>query len=240
MLNKMAGRMPGYAKIAAVVQQHSSSAKSAIELARAAYPRGGPCAVLDLGCGEGGSRSSFLAMDPAVNWRGVDIEESPEVRARTGDFVDISTFDGVNLPYPDNSFDVIYCHQVLEHVTFPHELLAEVARTLREGGVFVGSVSYLEPYHSFSMFNFTPVGFLFAMGHAGLQTELISHCNGIHYKLLRQMLGGPNWFSRFAGWSSWWSLIDIIRVLTGSSARDANVLKVQYCSTFAFCARKPG
>ena len=232
--------MPGYAKLAAVVDGRISRAKSAMQLVALIYPRHSSASVLDLGCGEGGSRSAFLQLDAAVEWRGVDIEDSPEVNSRTDAIEGISAFDGVNLPYQDDYFDIIYCHQVLEHVAFPHELMKEVARVLRPGGAFVGSVSYLEPYHSFSNFNFTPMGFLLVTENAGLETRLLNHCSGLHYKMLRQMLGGPSWFSHFSRWSSWWFLIELFRIFTGSEKKDANVLKLQYCSTFSFHACKAG
>jgi ubiquinone/menaquinone biosynthesis C-methylase UbiE len=38
------------------------------------------------------------------------------------------TFDGVNLPFGDDDFDLVYCKQVLEHVRHPEPLLAEVGR----------------------------------------------------------------------------------------------------------------
>ncbi|MDP5053407.1 MAG: class I SAM-dependent methyltransferase, partial [Congregibacter sp.] len=66
----------------------------------------------------------------------------------------------MNLPYSDGYFDVIYYNQVLEHVRRPDELIAEVVRVLKPGGTFLGSVSYLEPFHSYSIFNRTSFGVL--------------------------------------------------------------------------------
>jgi hypothetical protein len=39
-----------------------------------------------------------------------------------GSPVDFVVFDGVHLPHADQSIDVVFCKQVLEHVERPHEL----------------------------------------------------------------------------------------------------------------------
>ena len=43
-------------------------------------------------------------------------------------------FDGIHLPFPDQSFDMICSHTVLEHVRYPMELVGEMARVIRPGG----------------------------------------------------------------------------------------------------------
>lgn len=86
--------------------------------------------VLDLGCGEGNSIDLLRNIAPKTIWHG-DIEDSPEVRKRTRRHESILTFDGVNLPYSNEKFDLIFCNQVLEHVRFPDRLIAESFRVLR-------------------------------------------------------------------------------------------------------------
>ena len=43
---------------------------------------------------------------------------------------------GENLPYPDNSFDCVFCCDVLEHVMDLPKVIAEIARVLKPKGVF--------------------------------------------------------------------------------------------------------
>ena len=119
-------------------------------------PATGPWRVLDLGCGAGGSVDVFRARDPDVQWVGLDVPGSPEARERTRRDARFETFDGVSMPFEDGSFDLVYCKQVLEHVRHPEPLLAEVRRVLTPGGWFAGSTSQLEPYHSLSLWNYTP------------------------------------------------------------------------------------
>lgn len=241
MLKKLASRMPGYSELIGVVDSVSTSSIDALQLAGWLYPQlGSGLKVLDLGCGEGISATGFRNIDRTVDWHGVDIESSPEVNARSKFDEQFKSFDGINIPYEDNAFDMVYCQQVLEHVSYPHELFSEVLRVLKPEGYFVGSVSYLEPYHSYSKFNFTPYGMNWLMTETGLQPTLLKHCTGLHYKVFRQILGGFSFYSIFSRFSVWNALLDGIGFVFRSSKRDINLLKLQYSSTFAFAAMKAG
>jgi 2-polyprenyl-6-hydroxyphenyl methylase/3-demethylubiquinone-9 3-methyltransferase len=44
---------------------------------------------------------------------------------------------GEQLPYPDQSFDCVFCCDVLEHVRDLPKVIAEIARVLKPGGVFI-------------------------------------------------------------------------------------------------------
>jgi SAM-dependent methyltransferase len=126
--------------------------------------------ALDLGCGDGRSLDVFRRRDPAVDWAGIDIADSPAARARAaaggGSF---AVYDGVEIPFEAAAFDMIYSKHVLEHVRRPLELLRQVRRTLKPTGYYAGSVSQLEPYHGRSFWNFTPLGFKEVIEEAGLR-----------------------------------------------------------------------
>lgn len=114
--------------------------------------------LLDFGCGAGDAMDFLAAELPGSRYHGVDIEGSPEVSARTRTDSAFRSYDGTTLPYDDRSFDLVYSRQVFEHVRRPDTVTREILRVLRPGGLFVGSMSNLEPYHSFSIFNYTPYG----------------------------------------------------------------------------------
>lgn len=197
--------------------------------------------VLDVGCGIGRSVEIFRANAPGSRWVGVDIEDSPEVRARTRDDAEFHTFDGVNIPFEDASFDVAYCAQVLEHVRRPEPLLAEVARVLRRGGTLAGSTSHLEPFHSRSTWNYTPHGLALLLDEAGLdEVELRPGIDALTL-ILRRGLGGPGFFNR------WWDAESPLNTAIGLYARvrrmdpaGQNAAKLLFCGQFSFLARKPG
>ncbi len=195
--------------------------------------------VLDLGCGEGDSIDLFQKIAPKTIWHGVDIEDSPEVRERTREHESILTFDGVHLPYSDDNFDLIYCNQVLEHVRFPDKLITEAFRVLRPSGLFIGAVSYLEPYHSYSIFNFTPYGIVRVFTDAGFELEEIRPGSDASLLINRQLLKRSNVF-RFL-WNK--NYLHIICDLIGGFVRighcERNFLKVQFAGHLIFLARRP-
>lgn len=81
--------------------------------------------VLDVGCGDG--RLAALVADgrPDLSVRGID------VLVRPGAVIPVDSFDGVTLPFPDGSFDVVMFVDVLHHTADPNVLLTEAARVAR-------------------------------------------------------------------------------------------------------------
>lgn len=106
----------------------------------------GPESFLDAGCGEGFVAERLLAAMPSLTYAGCDLSPAAvsmaQQRNPAGQF---STGSVTDLPYPDNSFDVVGCFEVLEHLPgdLPREAIAEFARIARRGVVL--SVPH-EPY----------------------------------------------------------------------------------------------
>ena len=151
----------------------------------------GPLRFLDLGAGDGRSFDLVREIRPGVDWIGLDIANSPEVKSRTRTDCTFVTYDGVTIPFPDQHFDVVFSRQVFEHVRQPEKLLQEIHRVLRPGGSFIGSVSQLEPYHSRSYWNFTYMGFASIASDAGLRpAELRPGIDGITLTLRNFTLFG--------------------------------------------------
>lgn len=97
-------------------------------------------AVLDLGCA-GGFMAEALAKRGA-NVTGIDPAAQAIAAARAhaaeGDLeINYDVGVGEKLPYEDARFDVVICVDVLEHVDDLCEVLSEVARVLKPGGLFL-------------------------------------------------------------------------------------------------------
>lgn len=100
--------------------------------------RGG--ALLDIGCG-GGFLSEAFAQD-GFRVTGIDPSANSLAAARAHAAhgrlaIDYREGRGESLPFEDASFDVVACCDVLEHVDDPRQVIREVARVLKPGGVFL-------------------------------------------------------------------------------------------------------
>jgi SAM-dependent methyltransferase len=195
--------------------------------------------VLDLGCGTGNSIDLFSNINSYINWFGIDVESSPEGKLRTRTDGDFSTYNGVNLPYKENFFDCIYSNQVLEHVRHPDALLKDVFRVLKPGGCFTGSVSYLEPYHSLSIYNFTPYGLMVSLADAGFQLKELRPGIDGPTLILRQLLNAPQKLQPLFNRTSLFNIIvNISGFLFRLSHREKNFLKLQFAGQVCFLAGK--
>ena len=93
--------------------------------------------LLDIGCGGGW----FLAWAKARGWDVLGIEPSRSMweRAATRAPVLLGTFPGEDIS-AKAPFDVVHVKLVLEHVSNPLEVLEEVSKVLRPGGVVIVQV----------------------------------------------------------------------------------------------------
>ena len=68
--------------------------------------------------------------------------------------------DGDNLPFNDNTFDVVLSLAVLEHVKNPWIHANEMIRVLKPGGIVYAEVPFLQPYHGYPhhYYNMTTAG----------------------------------------------------------------------------------
>jgi len=94
--------------------------------------RGG--ALLDIGCSSGGFLSTMKG--PAWDLFGIEMEESTAEKARANTSARVFVGDALAAPFLPESFDVVTCFDVLEHVYAPRQFLAKVREWLKPGGIF--------------------------------------------------------------------------------------------------------
>ena len=197
-----------------------------------------PTTVVDVGCGDARSAKVFHEVSPQVRWIGLDIEQSPYASKVEGE--EIVIYDGLAFPFPTRSVPLFFSNQVFEHVRHPEAVLGEIARTLVSGGIFIGSTSHLEPYHEYSLWNYTPYGFRVLVEAAGL--ELLQIRPGIDgIALIRRQYEGrkPEHSRWFRGESPLNAEIDEFGAETSRRPALVNNRKLQYCGQFSFRVRKP-
>lgn len=91
--------------------------------------------ILDVGCGKGRYISKFSKEFPQVRFCGVDISDVL-IEENTGKFSGIEFRNGTltNIPYDDNSFDVVYACESLEHAIDIEAAIAEICRVTKTDG----------------------------------------------------------------------------------------------------------
>jgi ubiquinone/menaquinone biosynthesis C-methylase UbiE len=130
--------------------------------------------ILDVGCGSKPYEKFFCQN----NYVGIDIKESGE--ADGGKKPD-KFFDGLTIPYDNNSFDFIICTQVLEHAVDPRRLLEECNRVLKKGGVIFLTMPFVYPEHGtpYDFRRFTSYGHRQIFNESCFDTESVLPTCGV-------------------------------------------------------------
>jgi SAM-dependent methyltransferase len=126
--------------------------------------------VLELGCGRG--IAVIQLHREGYSAKGYEVEGGypkssknlcQEVGIDWDSLFDIGGADS-RLPYENNSFDLVWTDQVLEHVEDLNFFLSEVKRVLRPGGIFwarfPSKFNLIEPHSGILMFSYSLAMFL--------------------------------------------------------------------------------
>lgn len=106
--------------------------------------------ILDVGCGIGTYVRKFREFSPAVF--GVDVDE--ERAGKAGQTLpNVLAAVGEALPFASDSFDMVFLHEVIEHVRDDRQTLAEAVRVTRPGGsVVVFAPNRLYPFETHGIY----------------------------------------------------------------------------------------
>ncbi|RFU37917.1 methyltransferase domain-containing protein [Actinomadura logoneensis] len=133
--------------------------------------------LLDVGCGPGTISAEFaerLAPGRVVAVDAADgvLRQAREHAAERGlDNIEFAVADVHALGFPDDAFDIVHAHQVLQHIADPVRALAEMRRVCRPGGIvavreadFGAFTWYPQPP---AMADWLPVYYKVARGNGG-------------------------------------------------------------------------
>lgn len=162
--------------------------------ALAAVPPG--TRVLDAGSGNAPYRPLFAHCAYTTH----DWAASPHPGARSADVV----ADLTALPLDDDTFDVVLCTEVLEHVGEPQAALGEIARVLRPGGRLLLTVPFVMELHEepHDYFRYTPHALRRLLTDSGFEAIEVRPLTG-WYSTLSHVLRHCGLATRAAGGSRW-------------------------------------
>lgn len=115
------------------------------------YPK-----ILDIGCGRG---RAFKLLDERFSPELITAIEIDETLLKDAikqgqkcrSHVTITTGNAELMPYPDNSFDMIFCHQSFHHIIEHEQAMQEFYRVLKAGGLLLFAESCREFIHSLAI-----------------------------------------------------------------------------------------
>lgn len=92
---------------------------------------------LDIGCGTGNTIDMLSKDYPDAKFTGIDLAEKMIEVAKKKvqrENVEFLVGDAENLPFKDNSYDVIICKESIHHYPAPEKFFSECSRVLRNNG----------------------------------------------------------------------------------------------------------
>jgi len=104
-----------------------------LNLVRQYVPLDGRC-ILDVGCGLGMYTEALSQYSGQVYGVEVELERAMQARGRAAG---IAQAVGEVLPFASDTFDLVFSHEVLEHVTDDRQVVSEMVRVARPGGYIV-------------------------------------------------------------------------------------------------------
>ena len=94
----------------------------------------GTIKLLDIGCGEGQFYDMLKQQRKDIEYSGLDVSSEQVERAKSKGYrVSLSDVSS-RLPFEDETFDVVVCFEIIEHVFDTDFLISEMRRVLVSGG----------------------------------------------------------------------------------------------------------
>ncbi len=90
--------------------------------------------ILDVGCGTG---ALMIELSHFGNISGIDIAQTAIDFCKTRGISDVKVGNALDIPYSDNSFDVVLALDVLEHIKEDELAIKELKRVLKPNGILI-------------------------------------------------------------------------------------------------------
>lgn len=132
--------------------------------------------LLDVGAGSSPYEELIMASGKVSDYIKLDFASSDYHQGHALDL----TWDGKTIPLDGASIDTVFMTEVLEHVHKPGELLREVRRVLKPGGIFFLTIPFTWPMHElpYDYHRFTPIALRAYLEEAGFDVKGIQLLGG--------------------------------------------------------------
>ena len=112
--------------------------------------------MLDLACGNAVHKK--ISEHAGFEWVGADYGEMSQATVLA---------DAHALPFADGTFECVLSVAAIHLFQYPFVVMHEAHRILKQGGIFLGTVAFLEPFHDGGFYHHTHLGVLNSLRSAG-------------------------------------------------------------------------
>lgn len=108
--------------------------------------------ILDCGCGQGTMTLDFADQISPGKVVGIDISEKilqaakENASSKNVSNVSFQQANVLDLPFPDNTFDIVYAQTLLAHLPEPMRAIHEMKRVVKAGGIIAAKECYLSSW----------------------------------------------------------------------------------------------
>lgn len=166
--------------------------------------------LLEIGCGDGAALAELEKLGVADELYGLEISESGMAQLEKRNLKtleEVKIFDGYDVPYPDDSFDLVVLTHVLEHVEFERPILREMYRLSEHQVIEVPKDDKfhvdrkLKHFMAYGHINvYTPSSLRFLLGTEGLNVvadhRSIIAREALHFNKFKMIGDRPTFFKK--------------------------------------------
>jgi SAM-dependent methyltransferase len=162
--------------------------------------------LLDFGCG----RKPYENLFTVSEYIGLDMEQTGHDHRNSK--VDVY-YDGKHIPFPDESFDALFCSEVLEHVFDPELVLPEIRRVLKRDATALLTVPFCWNEHEvpFDYARYSTFGIKHLLEKNGFEVLEVKRSG--NFVQVNFQLWALYFYELFRGWGKAGKLLSMVFII---------------------------